>query len=91
MWPFTTADLDAWAGYIFADPEVTRYLPKRDTPPAQRAERALRTVQEHWTRHGYGLWAVTEKASGQFIGQGGLNLLDETGEVEVDYSLAKAY
>jgi len=89
--PFTSADLDDWAGSIFADPEVTRYLPKRDTTPQQRAERALRFVQEHWDRHGYGLWAVIERTTGQFIGQSGLNYLDETGEVEVDYALAKAY
>jgi ribosomal-protein-alanine N-acetyltransferase len=89
--PFASADLNDWAGFIFADPEVTRYLPKRDMPPRQRAERALQYVQEHWARHGYGLWAVTEKTSGQFIGQGGLNYLDETGEVEVDYALAKLY
>jgi ribosomal-protein-alanine N-acetyltransferase len=88
---FTSADLEDWAGSIFADPEVTRYLPKRDMPPLQRAERALRYVQEHWDRHGYGLWAVTERTSGQFIGQGGLNFLDEAGEVEVDYALAKAF
>ena len=88
---FTTADLDDWADSIFADPEVTRYLPKREIPPHQRAERALQYVQEHWARHGYGLWAVTERTSGQFIGQGGLNYLEETGEVEVDYALAKAY
>jgi len=60
-------------------------------PPHQRAERALQFVQEHWARHGNGLWAVTERITGQFIGQGGLNYLDETGEVEVDYALARAY
>ena len=58
--PFSTADLDDWAGSIFADPDVTRYLPKREIPPHQRTERALKYVQEHWARHGYGLWAVTE-------------------------------
>jgi ribosomal-protein-alanine N-acetyltransferase len=89
--PFSTADLDDWADSIFADPDVTRYLPKRDILPHQRAERALKYVQEHWARHGFGLWAVTERTSGQFIGQGGLNYLEETGEVEVDYALAKVY
>ncbi|OGO29455.1 MAG: hypothetical protein A2W33_06800 [Chloroflexi bacterium RBG_16_52_11] len=89
--PFSTADLDDWAGSIFADPDVTRYLPKQDIPPHQRTERALKYVQEHWARHGYGLWAVTGRTSGQFMGQGGLNYLEETGEVEVDYALAKVY
>lgn len=89
--PFAAADLDAWARRIFADPEVIRYLPRRDISPRERAGRAMQYFDEHWAQYGYGLWAVTDKADGQFIGHAGLNYLQDTGEVEVDYALARAY
>jgi ribosomal-protein-alanine N-acetyltransferase len=88
---FCEADLDDYAARIFADPQVTRYLPPRLIPAQERARRALTYITNHWERNGYGIWAVTDKADVQFIGQCGLNYLQETGEVEVDYALAKAY
>ena len=88
---FTPADLDVYVERIFADPEVTRFLPKRDIPPRQRAERVFKYFDEHWQKHGFGDWAVTGKADGQRIGHCGLNFVTESDEVEVEYSLAKAY
>jgi ribosomal-protein-alanine N-acetyltransferase len=88
---FTPADLDAYAERIFADPQVTRFLPRRDIPPRERTERVLKYFGEHWQKHGFGDWAVTDRVDGQLIGQCGLNLVPEAGEVEVEYSLAKAY
>jgi ribosomal-protein-alanine N-acetyltransferase len=88
---FTPADLDAYAERIFADPEVTRFLPRRDIPPRERAGRVLKYYGEHWHKHGYGNWAVADRIDGQLIGHCGLNFVPEAGEVEVEYSLAKAY
>jgi RimJ/RimL family protein N-acetyltransferase len=53
--------------------------------------KVLKYFGEHWPKHGFGDWAVTGKANGQLIGHCGLNFVPEVGEVEVDYSLAKAY
>jgi ribosomal-protein-alanine N-acetyltransferase len=86
---FSAADLDLYARLIFADPEVTRYLPQRDIPPLERAVRASRYFNRHWAERGYGIWAVTDRLDGRFIGQCGLNYLTENGEVEVDYALAQ--
>jgi ribosomal-protein-alanine N-acetyltransferase len=88
---FTPADLDEYTRIIFADPDVTRFLPKRDIPPRQRAERVLNNFGEHWLKHGYGDWAVTDRVHGQLIGHCGLNFIPEAGEVEVEYSIAKPY
>jgi ribosomal-protein-alanine N-acetyltransferase len=88
---FSAADLDLYARRIFANPEVTRYLPQRDIPPLERAVRASRYFNRHWAERGYGIWAVTGRQDGQFIGQCGLNYLTENGEVEVDYALAQPY
>jgi ribosomal-protein-alanine N-acetyltransferase len=88
---FTAADLELYSECIFADPDVTRFLPKRDISPRERAERVLKYFGEHWQKHGFGDWAVTDKADGQLIGHCGLNFVPEAGEVEVEYALAKAY
>jgi len=88
---FAPSDLEEYARCIFADADVTRYLPKRDIPPQERAGRVMKYFGDHWAQHGYGDWAVTDKTDGQLLGHCGLNYLEEAGEVEVEYALAKAY
>jgi RimJ/RimL family protein N-acetyltransferase len=87
--PFTTADLDDYAEHVFADADVMRYLPRRDLTPSERAERTIAVFGEHWSQRGYGVWAVTDKITGQFSGHCGLNFVPEAGEVEVLYALRK--
>ena len=87
---FKASDIDSWANQIFADPEVIRFLPRREMTAHERAERGFRAITEKWQKFGFGEWAVTDKENGDFIGHCGLNLLEETGEVEVDYALAKS-
>jgi ribosomal-protein-alanine N-acetyltransferase len=89
--PFAEEDLDDYTRLIFADAEVMRYLPKRDLAPRARAERTLAIFAEHWSLYGFGVWAVTDKVSGNFIGHCGLGHVPEAGEVEVLYSLGKSY
>jgi len=87
--PLAAADLDDYTRHIFVDDEVMRYLPKRDLTPGERAERTIAAFAEHWSQRGYGVWAVTDKLTGQFIGHCGLNFVPEAGEVEVLYALRK--
>ncbi len=89
--PFTPADLDDYVRLIFADAEVMRYLPKRDLAPRERAERTITVFAEHWSQHGLGAWAVTDKVTGEFMGHCGLGPVPEAGEIEVLYSLGQAY
>ena len=84
---FTVADLDDYVEHIFADADVMRYLPERDLTPPERAERTIAAFNNHWSQRGYGVWAVTDKITGQFIGHCGLNFVPEPGEVEVLYAL----
>ncbi len=85
---FRLDDLNDFAA-LLADPDVMRYV--EDGQPKDRsvAEKALNGIIAHWQRHGFGRWAVEEKASGQFIGFGGLRLL--FGNPEVVYHFAKAH
>jgi RimJ/RimL family protein N-acetyltransferase len=85
--PLDMSDLDDYTQHIFADAEVMRYLPKRDLPPRERAERTITFFNDHWSQRGYGAWAVTDKMAGEFIGHCGLNFVPEAGDVEVLYAL----
>jgi RimJ/RimL family protein N-acetyltransferase len=84
-------DVADWAGLLYADPEVMRFLLGDWSDPVARAERYLRYFLEHWPRHGYGEWAVTDKASGAFMGQCGLNYVANLGQTEIDFALARLY
>lgn len=87
----TIAHLNDWAASVFADPEVIRYMPKRDMTPYERAERALNVYNRLWAQHEVGGWVITDKSSGQLIGSCEIEYLDETDEYELGYALSKAY
>ncbi|MCI0546825.1 MAG: GNAT family N-acetyltransferase [Candidatus Rokubacteria bacterium] len=89
--PFAPADAAAHER-LYADPEVTRYLARGPFLGAQIVERsrsALSRFAAHWERHGFGVWAVIDRATSEIIGQCGLNTLTEIPEVEVLYALAR--
>ncbi|MDJ0592939.1 MAG: GNAT family N-acetyltransferase [Pleurocapsa sp. MO_226.B13] len=91
MRPLQTLDLDALAA-IWADSEVTRFLPSRGVPISRdNTEKSLKYFVKHWQQRGYGIWAIIDNYSSQMIGYCGLRYLDELDEVEVLYGLAKAY
>jgi len=89
--PFMGADLDDYAEHVFADAGVMRYLPRRALAPRERAERTRTVFADHWAQRGYGVWAVTDKRTGQFIGHCGLGYVHEAGEVEVLYALRQTH
>jgi RimJ/RimL family protein N-acetyltransferase len=64
-------DRNAYAR-IVADSQVMRYmLPAR---PLTRAEAAydLHRLEEHWLEHGFGHWAVEDRATGRLVGRSGI-------------------
>ena len=87
-------DFDAYAR-ICADPVVMRYMGNGGAPltRGQAAER-FASIQRHWRKHRFGLWAVEEKASGEFIGRIGLQHHEDwpgAHKVEVGWLLDRAY
>ena len=88
MRPFASGDLEA-AHAIWSDPEVGRWI-------GGRHERLQTSVEEldahfdHQARHGFSMWAALERATGQLVGEVGLQLLEGEGpEVEVGWCLAR--
>lgn len=86
---FTHADL-ADLARIVADPQVMKYL-GRVPGPLTRAEAGdfLDSMIAHWSRHGFGRWAVIEKDGGRLIGCAGLR--SHEGGAELVYLLDKDY
>lgn len=89
--PFAADDLDDYTRLIFAAAVVMRYLPQRDLPPPERAARTIAIFTERWAEYRFGVWAVTDKATGEFMGHCGLGPMPEAGEIEVLYALGLAY
>jgi RimJ/RimL family protein N-acetyltransferase len=80
----TTGDLDDMAA-LLGDPRVMRYYPR----PKTRAE-ALAWIewnQRLYRDEGFGLWLLTLRATGEFIGDCGLTPqeVDGTVDIEVGY------
>ncbi len=76
---------------VFGDAEVMRYISGGKPRSLEETEAGLLRTVEGWHKRGFGLWAVTLKASGKVIGYCGLIFLEDTPEVELAYGLAKAF
>lgn len=87
--PLAENDIPIWSEQVYADPDVTRYLPGSAANPLERTERLFQHVTEQWLRYGVGEWAVTDRETGTFLGQCGLNHIEDLEETELDYALAK--
>jgi ribosomal-protein-alanine N-acetyltransferase len=61
--------------------------------PEAETLRVLAECERHWEQHGFGLWAVRERATGAFAGRGGLKHTHVGGrdEVEVAYAFLPQY
>ena len=76
-----------------ADPQVMRYFPA----PLSRSESAsmIDRVREHFVEHGFGLWALERKDTGQFIGFTGLGVVGFdapfTPAIEIGWRLAREH
>ena len=60
-----------------SDPEVHKYLGQRPITTMTEAEETVRYIQGQYKNHGFGRWAIIDKATNEFVGWGGLKY--ETG------------
>ena len=92
MRPFDWNDFEHEAA-LYADPEVTKYLPRGPVPRDEvweRVQRVLTHFIAHWSDHGFGVWALVDRATGDLVGHCGLQHLPDDGDVEVLYLLERA-
>jgi len=85
---FRQTDFEAYAA-MMSDPDVTRYL--GDGRPLNRVDawRQLAMFAGHWQLRGFGLWAVEERSTGQFIGRIGCFEPEGWPAFEIGYTLAR--
>lgn len=53
----------------------------------EAASQAVDVALRHWDEHGFGLFAVHDRAAGAFMGECGLRYLDDGSAVEISYGL----
>ena len=88
--PFTASDRDAIHA-IYADPEVMRYVGHGAHRTLAETANALRIYGDVLAQRGYSFLAVTERATGALIGDGGLHPMGGVGpDVELGYTLARS-
>lgn len=89
--PLTMGDVDAYYRSISSDADVMRYLPGGGKARMRAdSEWVITYFIQHAELHGFGIWAVEEKASGSLIGHAGLEYIPSAHDVEIAYTLAKA-
>jgi len=86
------SDLESFAA-MNADPRVMEFFPSVKSFEESRKE--YQAIQDHFQKHGYGFWAVSEKGQENFCGFIGLRYIDfaapYTPAVEVGWRLAFEY
>jgi RimJ/RimL family protein N-acetyltransferase len=74
---------------LLHDPRVARTLAIDGQPPAWGAEpEELAITVAHWQAHGFGLWLLRDRDTGEMVGRGGLQHTQATGVDEVEIAWA---
>ena len=90
MRPPTRDDLPALVR-LRSDEEVSRYLGGPAMAQPEVLDRRLDFYISCHERYGFAMGPLLGKSGGEMIGWGGLQPLEETGEIEVGYSFARAH
>ncbi len=69
--PLRPDDLDPFAA-MMADPDVVRHLGRGLTRSRAETWESMAQMLGQWALRGYGMFAVTERASGRFAGRAGI-------------------
>src|SRR5579884_2128872 len=88
--PFREEDLDDLCA-LFADPEVMRYLGGGKPRTREETRERLARVLAHWREHRFGVWALFDRAGGEFVGRCGIGYLHGQGAAELTYALARRH
>jgi len=83
-------DLDAMQA-LYGDEETMRWIGAGDgVRTREQTARGIRRMMEHQESHGYSIWAVADRSSGEVIGNCGLVLVEWEGpDVELAYMIRR--
>jgi ribosomal-protein-alanine N-acetyltransferase len=88
--PFTWDDLPELLR-LRSDADVVRYLGGTATQTPEFTEQRLRFYMDCRERYGFSMSPAIRKSDGVFVGWGGLQPLEESGEIEVGYGFDTPY
>ena len=82
--PMVDEDLDDMAA-LLGDPVVMTYYPRPRT--RDEAQAWITRTRDSYREHGFGLWVLVERSTGEFLGDCGLTVqqVDGVDELEVGY------
>ena len=72
---------------LHRDPVVAHWLFLNGKPTAEDEDKRIAHYEALWAERGYGIFAVTDKVNGAFLGRAGAVVTPETGRVEIVWSL----
>jgi [ribosomal protein S5]-alanine N-acetyltransferase len=82
----TIAEISEDHAAVGSDPAVTW---QRQAITLDDSRAALANRIRHWELHGFGIFAVLDKADGRLLGHAGLQHLEDTEDIELGYYLAR--
>ena len=88
--PFTPDDFEALAA-VRADPDVSRYIGGEKAQQREHVAARFKFYLSCYETHGFGASAILRKSDNLMIGCGGLQPLEDSGEIEIGYSFAKLF
>jgi RimJ/RimL family protein N-acetyltransferase len=88
--PFREEDAALFCEYL-QDPDVNRFVGEGQAPSAEDCWRAVAGWIGHWVMRDYGPWAVTEKATGTFMGRTGIHFPESWPQPELAYTFGKPF
>src|SRR5690349_22386843 len=76
---------------VYGDPEVMRYVAGGVLPDLEAVRSTLRRYEEQQAQLGFSSWALVERETAGLVGDAGFGVFAPTGDVELGYTLARAY
>ncbi len=74
-----------------SDPEMSRYLGGTRMQNPESLAKRIRFYMSCYETHGFGMCPMFWKETGEMIGAAGIQPLEDTGEIEVGYSVVKNF
>lgn len=88
--PFVEEDL-AELTRLRADADVARYIGGAKMQSPEAIAKRFQFYMDCYARYGFSMMPAIRKSDGVFVGWGGLQPLEETGEIEVGYGFDKPF
>jgi [ribosomal protein S5]-alanine N-acetyltransferase len=88
--PFEESDAEAAFAW-FSDPEVMRFIPRGPDGTVEDTRRRIASYRAHQSQFGFSKWLITDRQTGQPVGDSGLMHLPDGKRIELGYRLARPF